>query len=65
MGAISFSIDEKLLAFFKRELPVKTFAETGTFKGDSLEIARKFFDACYSVEASPRNASNNCPAHPN
>ncbi len=53
MGAISFSLDEKLLAFLTRELPLKLFAETGTFKGDSLNMARKFFEACYSVEASP------------
>lgn len=53
MGAISFSIDEKLLAFLTRELPLKLFVETGTFKGDSLEIARRFFDTCHSVEASP------------
>ncbi len=52
MGAISFSIDEKLLAFLTRELPLKLFVETGTFKGDSLAIARKFFDTCHSVEAS-------------
>lgn len=52
MGAISFSLDENLLAFFKRELPLKVFAETGTFKGDSLEMARKYFERAYSVEAS-------------
>ena len=52
MGAISFSIDEKLLAFLTRELPLKRFVETGTFKGDSLDIARKFFNECHSVEAS-------------
>jgi hypothetical protein len=53
MGAISFSIDEKLLAFLTRELPLKVFVETGTFKGDSLEIARRFFERAHSVEASP------------
>jgi len=53
MGAISFSIDETLLGFLTRELPLKLFVETGTFKGDSLELARRFFASCYSVEASP------------
>ena len=53
MGAISFSIDEKLLAFLTRELPLKRFVETGTFKGDSLAAARKYFTECHSVEASP------------
>lgn len=53
MGAISFSIDENLLAFLTRASPLKLFAETGTFKGDSLLIARRFFERCESVEASP------------
>ncbi len=53
MGAISFSIDERLLAFLVKELPLKLFVETGTFKGDSLEIALRFFSHCESVEASP------------
>lgn len=52
MGAIHFSIDERLLALFARELPIKTFVETGTFKGESLAAARKFFPECYSVEMS-------------
>jgi hypothetical protein len=53
VGAISFSIDETLLAFLVKELPLKLFVETGTFKGDSLEIALRFFSRCESVEASP------------
>lgn len=52
MGAISFSIDQKLLALLTRELPIKTFVETGTFKGESLQIARSIFPDCYSIELS-------------
>jgi hypothetical protein len=52
MGAISFSIDENLLAFLTQKLPLKIFVETGTFKGDSLMIASRFFGRCESVEAS-------------
>src|SRR5262249_4000430 len=37
-----------------KELPLKAFVETGTFKGDSLEIALRFFPRCESVEASPQ-----------
>jgi hypothetical protein len=54
MGAISFSLDENLVAFFVRELPLERFVETGAFKGDSLEIARRRFSACHSVEMSPK-----------
>jgi len=53
MGAISFSIDERLLAFFTKELPLEVFVETGTFKGDSVNVARRFFRQCHTVEMSP------------
>lgn len=54
MGAISFSLDERLLAVLVRELPLRLFVETGTFQGDTLETARKFFPKCHSVEMSPQ-----------
>ena len=53
MGAIHFSIDRELLAFFKHALPLERFVETGTFRGDSLETARSLFRECHSVEMSP------------
>jgi hypothetical protein len=53
MGAINFSLDENLVEFLARELPVKLFVETGAFHGDSLEIARHHFPECRSVEMSP------------
>ena len=53
MGAISFSIDERLLAFFTGKLPLEQFVETGTFKGDSVNVARRFFRQCHTVEMSP------------
>ena len=53
MGAIHFSLDERLVALFTRELPVKTFVETGTFRGDTLAMARKYFLECHSGELSP------------
>lgn len=52
MGAIHFSLDEKLMIFFKDHLKIDTFVETGTFKGDTLKIAAKHFSDCYSVELS-------------
>src|SRR5579884_855981 len=53
MGAINFSIDPSLIQLFARELPLKIFAETGTFKGESLRTALRFFKECHSVELSP------------
>lgn len=53
MGAIHFSIDEKLLEFFATRLKPAHFVETGTFKGESLRRARRFFKECHSAEMSP------------
>jgi hypothetical protein len=53
MGAIHFSLDEKLMDFFIRELSPAVFVETGTFKGDTLAQARGRFERCHSVELSP------------
>ena len=52
MGAISFSIDEKLLQFFRQKLQVTTFVETGTYQGDSLNMAAEVFSECHSIELS-------------
>jgi hypothetical protein len=53
MGAIHFSLDAGLLAFLKEQLPLEVFVETGTFTGDTLRLAAKFFGECHSVEKSP------------
>jgi len=50
MGAIRFTLDENLLKFFKQHLPLEIYVETGTFEGDNLRIAEKYFKACFSVE---------------
>jgi hypothetical protein len=52
MGAISFTIDLHLLRELRRHLPLQTFVETGTFQGDTLDLARHEFDECYSAELS-------------
>lgn len=54
MGAVHFSIDTGLVRFFQDRLPIATFVETGTYRGDSLERVRPFFAHLYSVESSPR-----------
>lgn len=52
MGAVSFSIDENLIKELRKFLPLEMFIETGTFLGDSLESAGRYFECCYSVELS-------------
>jgi hypothetical protein len=53
MGAISFSLDERLLNLLTEALPLQTFVETGTFKGETLRLAFPLFEECHSVELSP------------
>ena len=50
MGAIKFTIDEKLLQFFSQHLPLEVFVETGTYEGDNILLAQSYFKACFSVE---------------
>jgi glycosyltransferase involved in cell wall biosynthesis len=54
MGAVHFSIDADLVRFFRERLPLAAFVETGTYRGDSLERVRPFFERLHSVESSPR-----------
>lgn len=54
MGAVHFSIDTDLVRFFRDRLAIPVFVETGTYRGDSLERVRPFFDRLLSVEFSPR-----------
>lgn len=52
MGAVSFYLEEGLLEMLARSLPLTAFVETGTFKGDTLEIAARYFTELHSVEMS-------------
>lgn len=52
MGAINFYIEEGLLELLTGRLPLTAFVETGTFRGDTLEIAAKYFSELHSVEMS-------------
>jgi hypothetical protein len=54
MGAISFSLDQRLLNLLTSVLPLQTFVETGTFKGETLRLACPLFKECHSVELSPK-----------
>ena len=52
MGAIHFSIDTDLVKFLAGHLPFEVFVETGTYKGDSIERVKPYFNRFYSVELS-------------
>jgi glycosyltransferase involved in cell wall biosynthesis len=52
MGAVTFSIDPKLIETLKTNLGVEVFVETGTFKGEAIAIVKDHFKQIYSVELS-------------
>lgn len=53
MGAVSFSIDLGLVAALKKVLPLDVFVETGTFRGDTVELVKDHFREIHTVELSP------------
>lgn len=53
MGAVSFSIDLGLVAALKKALPLDVFVETGTFRGDTVELVKDHFREIHTVELSP------------
>lgn len=52
MGAVSFSLDYRLLEEIKDYLPLSLFFETGTFHGDTVAAAIPYFTSIYSAELS-------------
>ena len=52
MGAVTFSIDVKLVEFFVRYFLFDCFIETGTFRGDTLELVKPYFPQLLSIEFS-------------
>ena len=52
MGAVHFSLDKNLIFALKEVLPLDVFVETGTFKGDSIEIVKNIFSEIHSTELS-------------
>lgn len=53
MGAVNFSIDLELVAALKKTLPLDVFVETGTFRGDTVELVKDLFGEIHTVELSP------------
>lgn len=52
MGAVTFSIDPRLIETLKPHLCFDTFVETGTFRGETIETVKHDFKQLYSVELS-------------
>jgi len=53
MGVIHFSIDGSLVELIRRELDLRHFVETGTFRGDTVARLVSSFEAIDTVEFSP------------
>ena len=52
LGAVTFSLDVRLVESLKAALPLSVFVETGTFKGDTAADMAPFFDRLITVEFS-------------
>ena len=52
MGAVSFSLDRKLVESLKASLPLDVLVETGTFEGNTVAEVRDLFTEIHSVELS-------------
>lgn len=52
MGAVSFSLDSRLVASLRGVMPLNVLVETGTFKGDTVFEFSNKFDSIISIELS-------------
>lgn len=52
MGAVSFSLDKRLVDALQSALPLRVLVETGTFEGQSLADLHDTFEILHSVELS-------------
>lgn len=52
MGAVTFSLDPRLVTSLQSELPLRVLIETGTFNGDTVEELKSYFDKVVSIELS-------------
>jgi hypothetical protein len=52
MGAVTFSLDPRLVQALQSALPLSVLLETGTFKGDTVSALESFFDKVVSIELS-------------
>jgi FkbM family methyltransferase len=54
VGAIHFSLDAELVSALRRELVLDVFVETGTFNGDTAELASGMFNRVITIELSSK-----------
>lgn len=54
MGAVSFSLDMRLVECLKEVLPLSILVETGTFKGDTVADGLQYFDRLITIEFSEK-----------
>jgi hypothetical protein len=52
MGAVTFSLDDKLVKYLRKVLPLDVLVETGTFQGETLTNMADLFSELHSVELS-------------
>jgi hypothetical protein len=52
MGAVTFSLDDKLVEHLRAVLPLDVLVETGTFRGDTVANMAASFSELHSVELS-------------
>jgi len=52
VGAVTFSIDIRLVRDLQQVLPLVTFVETGTFKGDAVAVVAPYVERAFTIERS-------------
>lgn len=52
MGAVTFSLDTRLVEHLKGVLRMSVFVETGTFKGDTVASVAQYFSRLVTIESS-------------
>jgi FkbM family methyltransferase len=50
MGAIHFSLDPNLVRALRAQLPLESFVETGTFRGDTAHAMAPHFPSVHTIE---------------
>lgn len=62
MGAITFSLDNRLLNYLSSQITFDIFVETGTFQGETIKESGQFFKEIHTIEFSERfyNKAREC-----
>ena len=51
---VSPETKRSILLDYRRKYHLRTLVETGTFRGDTVEAGRLYFEEIYSIELSPQ-----------